>query len=218
MKAHVNPTTRKYNSPRRAQQAAATRLAILQAAQRLFEARGYPTTTMEDIADEAKVALKTVYVAFSTKAKLLRALWDQLLKGNQQVSPVAEREWYLEVMREPLPKRQLRLHAKNSCTVKQRIAGLLRVIRNASTIDEDIAELWSLIQSDFYENQRAIVESLKAKKALRRGIDVARGTDILWTLNHPDIWLLLTGERGWTPNQFERWLSDTTIAQLLNEG
>lgn len=38
----------------------------------LFQARGYPATTMEQVADEAGVALKTVYVAFATKSGLLR--------------------------------------------------------------------------------------------------------------------------------------------------
>jgi len=29
------------------------------------------------------------------------------------------------------------------------------------------------------------------------------------------VWLLLVGERGWTPEQWERWFADTTCAQLL---
>ena len=61
------------------------------------------------------------------------------------------------------------------------------------------------------DNQRAIAETLHKKKALRRGLDVARATDILWTLNHPDVWHLLVTARGWTPEQFERWFADTVF-------
>jgi hypothetical protein len=61
-----------------------------------------------------------------------------------------------------------------------------------------------------------IVESLQARQALRPGLDVARATDILWALNHPDLWLLLVGERGWTPGQWERWFADTACTQLLS--
>ena len=75
--------------------------------------------------------------------------------------------------------------------------------------------LWNLIQTDFYDNQRVIVESLHARQGLRPGLDVARATDILWTLNHPDVWLLLVAERGWSHDRFERWLADSTCAQLL---
>ena len=208
-------TKRPYNSPRRQQQAAATRRAILEAAQQLFEQQGYAATTMDAIAAETGVALKTVYSAFVTKSRLLRALWDLLLKGDQDDTSVAERPWYLEIMEERDPERKLRLNARNARVVKIRIAGLLEVIRNAATVDGDSAALWALIQSDFYANQRVIVETLHANNALRADLDVTRATDILWTLNHPDVWLLLVGRRGWTPEQFEQWFGDTTCAQLL---
>jgi AcrR family transcriptional regulator len=206
---------RRYHSPRRQAQAEATRRSILDAAQRLFEAQGYGATTMEAIADDAGVALKTVYVAFATKSRLLRALWDLLLKGDQDESPVADRPWYLEVVEEPDPERQLRLNARNSRVVKERIAGVLEVVRNAAPVDVDSAALWELIQTDFYDNQRAIVRSLGRKGALRKGLDVTRASDLLWTLNHPDVWHLLVTRRGWSPQRFERWLADTSCDQLL---
>jgi len=206
---------RSYHSPRRQQQAAATRRAILQAAQRLFDEQGYPATTMEAIAAAAGVALKTVYVVFATKSGLLRALWDLLLKGDQERAGVAERPWYREVIEEPDAAKQLRLNARNARMVKERISGVLKVIRSAAPVDPDADALWRLIQSDFYDNQRAVVESLRAKKALRRGLDLTRATDLLWTLNHPDVWLLLVGERGWSPEEWERWFADTACSQLL---
>ena len=212
----VVKSARRYNSPRRQQQAAETRRAILLAAQRLFERQGYPLTTMEAVAAEAGVALKTVYVTFTTKSGLLRAVWDFLLKGDEDVAPVAARAWYREMLDEPDPERQLRLTAHNSRLVKVRIGRLLEVIRDASVVDVDSAALWSLIQSDFYENQGAIVASLDNKHALRPDLDVTRATDILWTLNHPDVWLLMAGQRGWTPDHFEHWLAETMCAQLLN--
>jgi AcrR family transcriptional regulator len=206
---------RPYHSPRRVEQAAATRRAILGAAQRLFEAGGYPATTMEAVAAEAGVSLKTVYVAFATKSGLLRSLWDLLLKGDTDEAAVAERSWYREVLEEPDAGRQLRLNARNSRAVKERIAGLLRVIRDGASGDADVAALWNLIQTDFYANQRVVVESVAAKGALRGGLGVDRAADVLWTLNHPDVWLLLVGGRGWTPVEFEDWLAETSRAQLL---
>jgi AcrR family transcriptional regulator len=208
-------TRRSYDSPRRREQAAATRTAILEAAQRLFEQHGYTATTMAAIAAAAGVSLKTVYVAFETKGGVLRGLWHLLIRGDQMDVPVGERAWYREVLDEPDPEQQLRLNARNSRIVKQRAGMLLDVFRTAAPTDPDINELWTRVQTEFYDNQRVIVESLAAKDALAPGLDVTRATDILWTLNHPSQWQLLVIERGWTPAEYERWFGDTTCAQLL---
>jgi AcrR family transcriptional regulator len=206
---------RRYDSPRRREQAAATRREILDAAQRLFERQGYAATTMAAVAAEAGVALKTVYVAFETKSGLLRALWHLLLRGDEDDVPVGERRWFREAVQEPDPERQLRRTARNSAAVKRRAAELMRVIRDAAASDPDLAQLWSRIQSDFYANQRAIVQALEARNALRPGLDVDRAADILWTLNNPTVYLLLVDGRGWAPEEYEAWLADALIAQLL---
>jgi AcrR family transcriptional regulator len=216
MAERVKP--RRYDSPRRREQAAATRRQILDAAQRLFERQGYASTTMAAVAAEAGVALKTVYVAFETKSGVLRALWNLRLRGDEGDAPVAERAWYREVLEEPDPERQLHLDARNSRVVKVRIAPLLEVIRNAAPIDQDIDGLWKRIQTDFHANQQVIIESLHGRKALASGLTVERATDILWTLIHPNVWQLLVGERGWTPEQYEAWLADAACSQLLARG
>jgi AcrR family transcriptional regulator len=207
---------RPYNSQRRQLQALATRRAILDTAQALFERDGYVATTMDAIAAEAGVALKTVYSAFVTKSGLLRALWDLLLKGDTDDAPVAQRAAYREVLEEPDPERKLRLNARNARAAKVRIGPILSVIRSASMVDDDCANLWNLIQTDFYANQRVIVEDIDRRGGLRPGLTVTVATDILWTLNHPDTWLLLHNERGWNPDQFETWFADITCDQLLD--
>src|SRR5919204_1663901 len=92
---------RRYDSPRRREQAAATRREILEAAERLFARDGYGATTMAAIAAEARVALKTVYVAFESKSGVLRALWNLRLRGDREDVPVAQHPWYREVVEEP---------------------------------------------------------------------------------------------------------------------
>ena len=210
--------TRRYESPQRRAQAAATRAQILDAAGRLFVRQGFTATSMASIAAEAGVALKTVYVAFETKSGVLRSLWNLRLRGDGEERAVQDRAWYLEVLAEHDPRRRLLLNARNSREVKERVDGLFAVIRDAAPTDVDIRELWGRIQRDFHENQAAIVRGLDDVGALRAGLDVGRATDVLWTLNHPDVWLLLVGERRWTPVAYERWLGETTCAELLRPG
>jgi hypothetical protein len=60
------------------------------------------------------------------------------------------------------------------------------------------------------------VESLDRKGALRAGLAVDAAADILWTLNHPSVYQLLTGRCGWSPERFEEWLADVLSSQLLS--
>jgi TetR/AcrR family transcriptional regulator, regulator of autoinduction and epiphytic fitness len=206
---------RAYDSPLRREQAAATRTRMLAAAQSLFEERGYAATSIAAIAAEAGVSQRTVYLAFETKAELLRALWNARLRGADDAPPVAQLARYKEVLDEPDPARQLELNAHHAVAVKRRIGALHEVIRAGAPVDPDVGALWDRIQTEFRENQRAIVASIADKGALRDGLEVERAADILWTINHGDLWQHLVVRRGWTPEEFERWLAETFRTLLL---
>jgi AcrR family transcriptional regulator len=215
---HGGKSRRRYDSPRRREQAATTRELILKEAQRLFEHDGYAATSMAAIAAAAGVSVKTVYLTFETKGGLLRAVWHRLLRGARDEVPVSEQNWFREVIDEPDPERQIRLNARNSRTVKERAGAIMEVIRAAAPGDADAGELWSRIQTEFHANQRSVVENLAREDALNPGLSIDAATDILWALNHPSLYQLLTTERGWTPEQYERWLADLLRSQLLAEG
>jgi AcrR family transcriptional regulator len=208
--------SRRYDSPHRRAQAETTRQAILDAAQRLFEAQGYGATSMPAIAQEAGVALKTIYVYFETKAGLVRALWDARLGGDEADIPVLERDWYRAVVDEPDPERKLNLVAAQSRRVKSRSGALLEMIRTAASTDPEIATLWEGIEAKLLDVQRAIVGQLDASGSLANSLDLNAATDILWTLNHPALWQLLVRERGWTGEQYERWLGAIFCSELLD--
>jgi AcrR family transcriptional regulator len=206
---------RTYNSPRRREQAAATRAQVLSSAQRLFERDGYASTSMAAVAADAGVSLKTVYVVFETKSGLLRAVWHRVLRGDGDGVPVGDQPWFRRVLDEPDPRDQLALNAKNSREVKERAGPIMEVIRAAAPGDAEIGALWRRIETEFHANQRQVVESLHRKHALRRGLGVTAGTDILWALNHPGVYRSLVGERGWSPARYERWLTGILTSQLL---
>ncbi len=172
------------------------------------------TATM--VSEKAGVALKTIYVYFPTKAGVVHALWDARLGGDEADLPVLEREWYRAVVNEPDPERKLRLVAAQSRRVKSRSGALLEMIRAAGPADPEIATLWSGIEAKLLDVQRSIVEQLHATGSLASSLDVTRATDVLWTLNHPAVWQLLVVGRGWTDEQYERWLGDAFCSQLLD--
>jgi AcrR family transcriptional regulator len=205
---------RSYDSPRRREQAAATRRAVMAAGRELFERDGYPATSVAAIAEAAQVTPRTVYLGFETKAGLLRAVWNRALRGEHEDAPVSAQRWFREVLGEPDPERALRLNARNSRRFKERSTRLLQVVRDTAPLEPEIAGLWERIQTEYHSNQLAVVRSL-GPGALRRGLGERRAADILWSLNHPNTWIQLSVLRGWTPAQYERWVADTSCQQLL---
>src|SRR3954469_12185814 len=133
---------RRYDSPLRREQAAATRRAILDAAEGCFAREGYAGTTMAAVASEAGVALKTVYVAFETKAGLLRALWNARLRGEEDAVAMTQHPMVLAVLAEDDPVRVLERNARNGRLGKERIGALSEVVRAAALVDAESAALW----------------------------------------------------------------------------
>jgi len=60
-----------------------TRQAIVEAATRLFAERGYAETTLAEVADEAEVALSTIFNYFPGKPDIVFALMDALIESAQ---------------------------------------------------------------------------------------------------------------------------------------
>ena len=207
-------TRRRYGSPTRQAQAQRTRAEVAEAARQLFIARGYAGTTLADIAAAAAVAVPTVKLAYGTKRNVLLAAWDRAVKGGDDPRPVADQPWFQELLASPDPRDHLRLQAAASREVKARIAPLVEVIRAAAPTDADIAALWAKMQAEFYDNQRQTIRALQGKGQLRDGLSEREATDLLWTLNHPTLYHLLVLERGWTPEQYERWLADTLASSF----
>jgi hypothetical protein len=118
------------------------------------------------------------------------------------------------VIDEPDPRKRLALVARNARVVRERTAVLSEIVRQAAPSEAQIAELWERFQRELYElGMRRIAETLERDGVL--ATDVATAADILWTLVHPDPYLLLVRERGWKPAVYERWLAEALCRELL---
>ena len=118
------------------------------------------------------------------------------------------------MIEEPDPERLLRLMAAHSRAVKARSAALMEVIRNATGLDAEIANLWSDIEAKLLDVEKSIVEHLAEHGALAIA-DLTVATDIVWTLNYPSVWQLLVRQREWSAEQYECWLGDILCSELL---
>jgi AcrR family transcriptional regulator len=209
---------RAYDSPRRREQARATRQAILQAARDLFVDGGYVATTIEAIAARAKVSPETVYATFGNKRSMLSELIDVSMAGDDAPVPILERGWVQEMRTEPDPKRRLRLLAKNGRLILERTTPVYEVLRGASAADAQIASLLERNKAQRFAGQRELLRILIQGHPLREGLTARTAADIVFAIGSPETYRLLVLDRGWSADRFERWYADTLARLLLEPG
>lgn len=206
---------RPYRSRLRAEQAAQTRLRILEAAGDLFAERGYGATTIDAVAASAGVAVDTVYAAFGTKKGMLSALIDLRVTGSSEGSDVLAGEGPRALRKVSNQRQMLAGFAADIVPRIERARSIDDVIQSAGAIDPEIAELRALMQENRLSKLRTFIEWLAANGALRRDIDVDEAATIAWTLTSPEVNRLLRDVRGWSSQRYEGWLSTTLVRVLL---
>jgi len=207
------PVKRRYDATRRRQAAARTRAAILDAARELFTERGYTATAMTAIAERAGVALDTVYAAAGRKPDLARLLIETAISGTDHAVPAEQRDYVKAIQAAPDAGTKIALYAAAVTATAPRLAVVLAIIQQAAPGEPDLAALWAEIAERRAANMRRFVADLATVTPLR--LDPGRAADIVWATNAAEMYQLLVGQRGWTLQQYQRFLTDTWTRLLL---
>ena len=214
--SEVKGSERSYVSPLRAQQAAATRDAVLAAARELFIAQGYGATTVDQIAVRAGVSKPTVFTAVGNKQTLLSVVRDVAMAGDDRKLTILQRPLAIQVIAEPDQRVAVGLLARLFTEIGGRYAEIDHVLRGASSAgDAGLQELWRTSEAQRLAGARAWITALTEKGPLRDHLDQDTAVDIMWLHMAPDLYYRLVCDRGWSPERFERWLADGITHHLL---
>jgi AcrR family transcriptional regulator len=182
----------------RQQQAAATRERIAEAARRLFATAGYGSTSMEAIAAEAGVAVRTVYAAFGAKREILSLICERWLERAEA------RERAGAVLAEPDPRSRLRAAA--AWLVHLYSAGYDVVLILEAATDES-PETRALLRSKLAgrnEVMDAMIASLEGY--LRAPVDEVQA--VFRALAAPGVYQELVIDYGWSPERLGDWIAE----------
>lgn len=207
----TKPATRRrpYNSPRRRDQAEATRADIAAAARALFMARGWAGTRVRDVARKAGVAEPTVYAVYGSKAGLALALIDSV---DAAADPDAEDAELAATAGDP--SGQLAAMVSFDRRLFERGGDVLGLLHDAGRSEPDLAAAYRAGRARGDRTRQKVFSSLPST-ALREGIDVGSATDTYAALCNIDVYRLLIEERGWSPDRIERWWRDSLGRLLL---
>lgn len=191
----------------RDERAQVTRRRIAEAARSLFRSRGYGATTLQAIADEAGVAVQTVYAVYGSKAGILHALRDSVMR-----QPEAD-ALYQAAVGEGQAARALELFAGSIRKRWELGHDVVAILGDAAATDRSVrAEVEQALRM-----RRSGIDRLAhtLESRLAPGMDVAHAAAILDAMTLPELYAELTEFAGWSPDEFEGWLARNLISQLL---
>ena len=200
----------------RGSRARATRRRIIDAAAQLFVAEGYTTTTLEQIAERAGVAVQTVYFHFGNKRTLLKEAVDVAAVGDDEPVPLLERPLYRQLAGERDPHRLLAAWTSGGREIFTRVAPIMAVVRDAAGADPDMAAQWRTNQQQRATAYAVFAQQLTDLGALKAELSAQDAVDILLALVSFEVYLILT-ERGWSPQRWEKWMATTLTGALLKD-
>jgi len=166
---------------------------------------------MVQVATEAGTAVETIYAAFGTKAELLaNAVLAGLVIDGQSPPQQARAE---PARRAATGVEQLRLFAADISHLLAGVAPIFDVVASARR-EPEIGALYKRMQNARLANMRVMVGWLVEKRALRAGLDPDDAAETVWALTNPELYRMVTEERGWAREQFAEWLADALIATI----
>jgi AcrR family transcriptional regulator len=208
---------RPYRSAVRARRARETRLRILEAAHGLFVERGYPATTVRAVAESAGVAVPTVELLFGTKPRLLTAVIDVAIAGDDEPVAVLDRDWTVTARKASTARELLGVASGVLRGGQERSAGVLLAAYEAATGDPAVARLVHAHEERRAVTARWLVDAMVTRTPLRRGVTAGDATDSVWLLMDPVLFVRLTRRRGWPPERYETWWAESVLRLLTNE-
>lgn len=199
---------RRYDNSRRQADAEARQRRIVEAATTLFVEQGFAATSIDQIAGAADVSPQTVYAAYGSKAAVLSRAIDVAVVGDYGPDSLADRLPVLADMSSEPHRLFFAAAAHFVRALHERVAPLMREMLQAG-LEELRMRLTREIRAD------CAVWVAQLGPALRPGLTKAQAADVLVTVQSPYVFSMLTVDLGWSPDQYEKWLSHALLHMLL---
>ncbi|HUD54189.1 MAG TPA: TetR family transcriptional regulator [Terracidiphilus sp.] len=196
---------------RRKEYAAATKLAILQAARNLFSQKGYFSAKVDDIAALARVSPATIYAVSGGKQGLLRTLMDQWT-----TAPVVEKA--VRAIDELTSSEAiLRLCAATCVSMRKEYGDTMRVILSTAPHDREVASTLDIATERYRKAILRIARRMVALGDLRKSVDLNEAADVLWFYFGYASLFTLIDENHWSWDRAEEWLYTQACRALLRK-
>ena len=186
-----------------------TRIQILEAARAMFEELGYYGAGLGAVAKKAGVSRQAIYLHFPSKAELLTALHLHIFEAD--VVPAIERH--------PPANAVSALDALDAMIavdveVVSKVWRIHEAFQIARRQHPEVEQTLRPREEERYGELLDLGHRLKRERALPPNFRVGTFADVLWGLVSVGTYRSLVIERGWSLNQYRRWVRNTIRLQI----
>ncbi|HEX5118184.1 MAG TPA: helix-turn-helix domain-containing protein [Pseudonocardiaceae bacterium] len=194
---------------------AATEERILTGARNLFVRKGYHATTLTEVADEAGVGHRTVYLRFGTKAALLKRVTDIAVAGDAGPSDVAHRDWFHTALSAPTLDERIDALTSGTTELMRRAGDLFEAVQQAQPAEPLLADAFQAGREATRHNLHTFIDRAVTDGLVdRHAVDVAWLRETVTLVCHADTYILLRRTTHWEIRDYHTWLT-TTLHRLL---
>jgi AcrR family transcriptional regulator len=193
--------------------------AIGDLATEVFAEQGYAGTTVNAIAERAGVSLQTLYTAWGSKRRLLRAYVEYEMTGSP--TAITDGTWVpqLQSLLDPAslsdPQARMRQVAKIFRDVAERIGLPWRLVRDGAAVDAGVAEDHAELERLRRRSMAGLLDGID-EGSLRPGMTLERAVDTMLVIASPSAYETLVHQGGYSMDQLECWVGDILVAAVLS--
>lgn len=196
---------------RRERMALQTRADILQTARRLFAERGYAATSVNDIAEEAGVALQTIYSRLGSKRGIVMALID-VIDEEAGVPEAAA-----AVTTASTPEEVLRAQNRLTRGVQERCGDIVGALIAAATIEPEVEHAVAEGLRRHRHGARLTIERISELDGLRNDLAPDHAIALLSAATAHDVWYELVHAHKLSWDQAEQTVNDALARTILRK-
>ena len=187
---------------------------MLRAARDLFVTRGYPETTVADVARRAKVSVDTLYASVGRKPQLLLAVHDMVLSSADEPVAAEQRDYVAAIRAASGARAKLTTYAEALGRVFPHTVPLAESLRVAAQTDPECRKVWEGLNERRATNMLDFARELRATGELREDLTDEDVAHLVWTTNSAEFYRLTTA-RGRTPEHYVATVTDLWTRTLL---
>ena len=186
------------------------RIAILEAARRLFEDKDFISVTLEKVARAAGVSRQAIYTNFGSRAGLLVALVAYVDEIGGLQAKIAD------VLSTPTAVSALEALVDFRARYTPSIYRLAIHVDAARRFDADAEASWQDRMKLRYAHSRAIAHRLGTEGLLAAGWTEGAAADLIWSMTSIRTYEELVIDRGWSLNRYRQRIKAILVGTLVD--